>query len=100
MIEGWRANVSDYLSPQRMLELQQTMADKFGVKANVLLHQPSPVPWKLEAGTPDLKNAFEIWDIELGFDDTLGRSFAPSWRIRWGHRIIGRAGCCQRATIA
>ena len=69
--QGWRANVLDDLSPQKMLELQETMAENFGVKADVLLHRPSPVLGKLEAGAADLKNAFEVWEIDLDFDNTL-----------------------------
>ena len=71
--KGWRANVSDDLSPQDMLKHQDAMA-AFGAKANVLLHRPSPVLGKLEAGTSDLKNAFEIWDFDLDYYRILAAS--------------------------
>jgi len=64
--KGWRANVSDDISPQDMLKHQDALA-AFGAKANVLLHRPNPVLGKLEAGGSDLKRAFEIWDFDLDY---------------------------------
>jgi predicted dehydrogenase len=106
--QGWRANVMDDLSPQKMLDLQEAMASNFGVKANVLLHRPSPVLGKLEAGAAELKNAFEIWEIDLDFDNTLAAfvraiaedSLEPSNYRESGPLPTGGDGLIQTRIVA
>ncbi len=68
---GWRANVSDDLGPLDMLRHQEALADNFGVKANVLLHRPSPTTVMLSVGGGELKRAFEVWDADMDWNTSL-----------------------------
>ncbi|MBN1937752.1 MAG: Gfo/Idh/MocA family oxidoreductase [Anaerolineae bacterium] len=72
-VEGWRANVSEKVTPDALLAHQQTLLDQ-GINARALVHRPSPTAGELKAGGGALRcglEAFELpqdwWRVARGF---------------------------------
>jgi predicted dehydrogenase len=61
-VEGWRANVSDSVTTEALLSLQQGLLAE-GISVRVLLHRPDPTAGQLRAGGGELKRALEAFTL-------------------------------------
>ena len=61
-VEGWRANVSDRVTPQELLAFQSELMGE-GINVRALLHRPRPTAGELEAGGGELKRGLEAFTL-------------------------------------
>jgi predicted dehydrogenase len=87
-VEGWRANVSDQITPDELLALQEELLTE-GINVRILLHRPNPTAGELKAGGGELRGgleAFELpqdwWRVARGFVDAVleDTSTPSSWQ--------------------
>jgi predicted dehydrogenase len=87
-VEGWRANVSDGITTEALLSLQQELLAE-GINVRALLHHPDPTAGKLKAGGGSLKRGLEAftlpqdwWRVARGFVDAIleGTLTPSSWK--------------------
>jgi predicted dehydrogenase len=87
-VEGWRANVSDGITTEALLSLQQELLAE-GINVRALLHRPDPTAGKLKAGGGSLKRGLEAftlpqdwWRVARGFVDAIleGTLTPSSWK--------------------
>jgi predicted dehydrogenase len=87
-VEGWRANVSDGITTEALLSLQQELLAE-GINVRALLHHPDPTAGKLKAGGGGLKRGLEAftlpqdwWRVARGFVDAIleGTLTPSSWK--------------------
>jgi len=105
-VEGWRANVSDQVSPDALLACQEELLRE-GVSVRALLHRPNPTAGALRAGGGELKAALEAfapptdwWRVARGFVDAmLEDTLIPSsWR-KYGPLPTGADGLQQTKVV-
>jgi predicted dehydrogenase len=106
-VEGWRANVSDSVTTEELLSVQQELlADEINVRA--LLHRPSPTAGTLKAGGGDLKRGLEAftlpqdwWRVARGFVDAiLEDTLTPSSWKGYGPLPTGIDGLRQTQVVS
>jgi len=106
-VEGWRANVSDSVTTEELLSVQQELlAD--GINVRALLHRPSPTAGKLKAGGGDLKRGLEAftlpqdwWRVARGFVDAiLEDTLTPSSWTGYGPLPTGLDGLRQTQIVS
>jgi predicted dehydrogenase len=87
-VEGWRANLSERVTPRVLQEHQQALAQQ-GIEVRALLHRPNPTAGELKAGGGTLQAALEAfsppmdwWRLARGFvDAVLEDTLTPaSWQ--------------------
>lgn len=61
-VEGWRANVSDRVTPKELLAHQERLLEQ-GVNVRALLHRPVPTAGELQAGGGELKRGLEAFAL-------------------------------------
>jgi predicted dehydrogenase len=64
--EGWRANLSDQVSADELLEHQDKLAQE-GINLRALVHRPNPTTGSLQAGGGAVKHALEAFAPPLDF---------------------------------
>jgi predicted dehydrogenase len=76
-VEGWRANLSNKVSPEALQVHQQTLSER-GIEVRALLHRPRPAAGVLRAGGGALQAALEAfaapmdwWRLARGFVDAI-----------------------------
>jgi predicted dehydrogenase len=87
--EGWRANLSDKVTPQALQAHQLALLEQ-GINARALLHRPNPSTESLQAGGGELKSGLEAfappadwWRVARGcLDAVLEDTLMPS---SWQH---------------
>jgi predicted dehydrogenase len=88
-VEGWRANLSQVVTPDD-LQAHQLVLSERGIKVRALLHRPDPAAGALKAGGGRLETALEVfaapmdwWRLARGFvDAVLEDTLTPS---SWQH---------------
>jgi predicted dehydrogenase len=75
--EGWRANLSDGVTPEALQAHQAALLEQ-GINVRALLHRPNPSTESLQAGGGQLKTGLEAlapptdwWRVARGFVDAL-----------------------------
>jgi len=105
-IEGWRANVSDRITPEELLAHQERLLEQ-GINVRALLHRPSPTAGELEAGGGELKRGLEAfttpqdwWRVARGFvDAVLENTLTPSSWAEYGPLPTGIDGLKQTQIV-
>jgi predicted dehydrogenase len=105
-VEGWRANVSDRVTPEQLLEHQEALL-KQEINVRALLHRPDPTSGELRAGGGDLKRGLEAlklpadwWRIGRGFiDGILEDTLTPSSWTGYGPLPTGIDGLRQTQVV-
>ncbi|MEA3345524.1 MAG: Gfo/Idh/MocA family oxidoreductase [Chloroflexota bacterium] len=105
-VEGWRANVSDRLTPEELLAHQDKLLEQ-GINVRALLHRPEPTAGELEAGGGELKLGLETLDLQMdwwrvarGFvDGMLEDTLTPSSWTDYGPLPTGMDGLKQTQII-
>ena len=76
-VEGWRANLSERVTPEELLAHQGKLLEQ-GINVRALLHRPSPTAGELKAGGGQLASGLEafappmdFWRIARGFIDAI-----------------------------
>ncbi len=76
-VEGWRANLSERVTPEELLVHQGKLAEQ-GINVRALLHRPSPTAGELKAGGGQLASGLEafappidFWRVARGFIDAI-----------------------------
>ncbi len=98
-VEGWRANVSDRITPEELLAHQEKLFEQ-GINVRALLHQPDPTAGALQAGGGELKRGLEApatpqdwWRVARGFiDAVLEDTLTPSSWAEYGPLPTGIDG--------
>jgi len=106
-VEGWRANVSDRVTTEELLSVQQELLGD-GINVRALLHRPSPTAGKLKAGGGDLKRGLEAftlpqdwWRVARGFVDAiLEDTLTPSSWTGYGPLPTGLDGLRQTQIVS
>jgi len=106
-VEAWRANLTDQVTPERLLACQEELAQE-GVRVRALLHKPNPTAGALRAGGGQLKAALEAfappldwWRVARGFlDAILEDTLTPSSWERYGPLPTGVDGLRQTRVVA
>jgi predicted dehydrogenase len=87
-VEGWRANLSNKVTPEALQAHQKALSER-GIEVRALLHRPSPTAGVLQAGGGELEAALEAfappmdwWRLARCFVDAiLEDSLTPtSWQ--------------------
>lgn len=84
-VEGWRANVSERVTPDALLAHQHVLLEQ-GINVRALVHRPSPTAGELKVGGGAQRcglEAFDLpqdwWRVERGFVDAiLENTLTPS----------------------
>jgi len=105
-VEGWRANVSDRVTPEELLAHQDRLLEQ-GINVRALLHRPSPTAGELEAGGGELKRGLEAfalphdwWRVARGFiDGVLEDTLTPSSWADYGPLPTGIDGLRQTQIV-
>jgi len=105
-VEGWRANVSDRVTPQELLAHQDRLLEQ-GINVRALLHRPSPTAGELQAGGGELKRGLEAfalpqngWRVARGFiDAVLEDTLTPSSWAGYGPLPSGMDGLRQTQIV-
>jgi len=105
-VEGWRANVSDRVTPEELLVHQEGLLAQ-GINVRALLHRPSPTAGELEAGGGELKRGLEAfatpqdwWRVARGFvDAVLEDTLTPSSWAEYGPLPTGIDGLRQTQVV-
>jgi predicted dehydrogenase len=106
-VEGWRANVSDELTPEQLQAHQDSLLQR-GINVRALLHRPSPTAGELKAGGGKLKGGFEAfappqnwWRVARGFiDAVLEDTLTPSSWADYGPLPSGIDGLRQTQVVS
>jgi predicted dehydrogenase len=106
-VEGWRVNVSERVTPEGLLALQDQMAQE-GIFARALLHRPNPTAGQLKAGGGELKLGLEAftlpqdwWRVARGFvDAVLEDTLTPSSWTGYGPLPTGVDGLRQTQIVS
>jgi len=76
-VEGWRANLSQEVTPRALQMHQQALSER-GIPVRALLHRPNPTAGVLQAGGGRLETALEAfsapmdwWRLARGFVDAI-----------------------------
>jgi len=105
-VEGWRANVSDRVTPEELLAHQEKLLGQ-GINVRALLHRPSPTAGELRAGGGELKGGLEAfappqnwWRVARGFiDAVLEDTLTPSSWAGYGPLPTGVDGLRQTQIV-
>jgi predicted dehydrogenase len=105
-VEGWRANVSDRVTPEELLAHQERLLEQ-GINLRALLHRPSPKLKELEAGGGELKRGLEAfaapkdwWLMAHSFIDAiLEDTLTPSSWTGYGPLPSGIDGLRQTQIV-
>jgi len=105
-VEGWRANVSDSVSPEELLVHQERLLEQ-GINIRALLHRPIPTTGELRAGGGELKRGLETftlpqdwWRVARGFvDGVLEDTLVPSSWTGYGPLPSGIDGLRQTQIV-
>jgi predicted dehydrogenase len=105
-VEGWRANVSDEVTPEEILDHQDRLLQQ-GINVRALLHRPSPTAGELKAGGGVLKRGLEAfaapqnwWRVARGFiDAVLEDTPTPSSWAEYGPLPSGIDGLRQTEVV-
>ena len=105
-VEGWRANVSDRVTPEELLAHQERLLEQ-GVNVRALLHRPTPTAGELQAGGGELKGGLEAfalpqnwWRVGRGFiDAVLEDTLTPSSWTGYGPLPSGIDGLRQTQIV-
>jgi len=105
-VEGWRANVSDMVTPDALLAHQRRLWEK-GVNVRALLHRPNPTAGELKAGGGQLKRGLEAfapplnwWRVARGFIDAIIEdTLTPSSWTDFGPLPTGIDGLRQTKVV-
>jgi predicted dehydrogenase len=105
-VEGWRANVSDGVTGENLLDHQEKLLEE-GINVRALLHRPNPTAGVLKAGGGALKRGLEAfvmpmdwWRIARGFVDAiLEDTLTPSSWQGYGPLPSGVDGLLQTQVV-
>lgn len=105
-VEGWRANVSDSISPEQLLAHQERLLAQ-GINVRALLHRPKPTSGALTAGGGELKRALEafafptdFWRVAKSFVDAVKENtLTPSSWQAYGPLPTGVDGLRQTQVV-
>lgn len=105
-VEGWRANVSDLVTPEELMVHQERLLAQ-GINVRALLHRPSPTSGALKAGGGELKLGLEAfhppadwWRVGRGFvDAVLENTLTPSSWSGYGPLPSGIDGLRQTQVV-
>jgi predicted dehydrogenase len=105
-VEGWRANVSDRLTPEELLAHQGRLMEQ-GINVRALLHRPDPTSGALKAGGGVLVRSLETfvlppdaWRVARSFvDAVLEDTLTPSSWDRYGPLPSGVDGLRQTQVV-
>jgi len=105
-VAGWRANVSDHMTPKDLLAHQEHLL-KEGINVRALLHRPDPTAGALKAGGGELKYGLEAltlpedwWRVARGFiDSVLEDTLTPSSWASYGPLPTGIDGLRQTQVV-
>ena len=75
-VEGWRANLSDAVTSDDLLQHQAKLLAR-GVNVRALVHRPSPTSGALKAGGGEQKHALETFDLPQDWW-RIGRGFVDA----------------------
>ena len=106
-VEGWRVNVSERVTPEGLLALQDQMAQE-GIHARALVHRPNPTAGQLKAGGGELKLGLEAftlpqdwWRVARGFiDAVLEDTLTPFSWTGYGPLPTGVDGLRQTQVVS
>lgn len=106
-VEGWRANVSDEVTTEALLTVQEELLAE-GISVRALLHHPDPTAGKLRAGGGDLKRGLEAfvlpqdwWQIARAcVDAILEDTLTPSSWQGYGPVPTGIDGLRQTQVVS
>lgn len=106
-VEGWRVNVSERVTPEGLLALQDQMAQE-GIHARALMHRPNPTAGQLKAGGGELKLGLEAftlpqdwWRVARGFiDAVLEDTLTPFSWTGYGPLPTGVDGLRQTQVVS
>jgi predicted dehydrogenase len=106
-VEGWRANVSDEVTTEALLSLQQELLAE-GINVRALLHHPDPTAGKLKAGGGGLKRGLEAfvlpqdwWQIARACVDAIVEdTLTPSSWQGYGPVPTGLDGLRQTQVVS
>jgi predicted dehydrogenase len=104
--EGWRANLSDRVTPEALQAHQAALLEQ-GVNVRALLHRPNPSTESLQAGGGELKAGLEAfapptdwWRVARGcVDAILEDTLTPSSWERYGPLPTGIDGLRQTRVV-
>jgi predicted dehydrogenase len=104
--EGWRANLSDRVTPEALQAHQDALLAQ-GINARALLHRPNPTTGSLQAGGGELKTGLEAfappmdwWRVARGFvDAVLEDTLTPSSWDCYGPLPTGVDGLRQTRVV-
>jgi predicted dehydrogenase len=104
--EGWRANLSDRVTPEALQAHQDALLAQ-GINARALLHRPNPTTESLQAGGGELKTGLEAfapptdwWRVARGFVDAgLEDTLTPSSWDGYGPLPTGVDGLSQTRVV-
>jgi len=105
-VEGWRANVSDQVTPEELLAHQERLLEQ-GINVRALLHRPSPMAGDSEASGKELKRGLETfappkdwWYMARSFvDAVLEDTLTPSSWAEYGPLPTGFDGLRQTQVV-
>jgi predicted dehydrogenase len=105
-VEGWRANVSDRVTPEQLLAHQDRLLEQ-GINVRALLHRPSPMAGEQETGGGTLKRGLEAfasaknwWRMARSFvDAVLEDTLTPSSWTEYGPLPTGIDGLRQTQVV-
>ena len=104
--EGWRANVSDRVTPKELLAHQERLLEQ-GINVRALLHRPDPTAGEVEDSGGGLKRGLEAfaspknwWRVGRGFvDAVLEDTLTPSSWAEYGPLPTGIDGLRQTEVV-
>ena len=105
-VEGWRANLSERMTPDTLLEHQGALLEQ-GINVRALVHRPDPTAGSLKAGGAALKTGLEAyappadwWRIARCFvDAVLEDTLTPSSWQCYGPLPTGLEGLRQTRVV-
>jgi predicted dehydrogenase len=105
-VEGWRANVSDRITPEELLVHQERLMEQ-GINVRALLHRPDPTAGELKAGSGGLARSLETfvlpqdwWRVARSFvDAVLEDTLTPSSWDQYGPLPSGIDGLRQTQVV-
>ena len=74
--EGWRANLSDAVTPESLIDHQARLLAQ-GINVRALIHRPSPTAGALQAGGAEEKRGLETYDLPMDWW-RVGRGFVDA----------------------
>lgn len=105
-VDGWRANVSDRVTPEELLVHQEKLLEQ-GINVRALLHRPNPMAEEQETGEGNPKLALEAfaapknwWRMARSFvDAVLEDTLTPSSWSEYGPLPTGIDGLRQTQVV-